>query len=191
MVRPSHSLIMLAACFAAFGTTGCAVSNLQSVLTASTASASGSSGMTVHSEGPVEIYSRIARGALGCWFRNDGAFKKSYIFNAEVASNTEAAEIVIHERDANAPSPRSLRAMRIAITPTGQGSQVAVENLKFPEPVGREMTDEIARWAEGQQSCKSPGGPTLTSADPAVANAGGGAAPSIAPPAGIVPVNKR
>ena len=89
---------------------GCSTVNLQSALVA------GGTGTTVHAEGPVETYSRIARGALGCWFRSDGNFKKSHIFHADVESNSTAAEIIIHERDPNAPSPRSLRAMRITIS---------------------------------------------------------------------------
>lgn len=175
------SLRALPAFMGAAAAAGCSTVNLQSALVA------GGTGTTVHAEGPVETYSRIARGALGCWFRSDGSFKKSHIFHADVESNATAAEIVIHERDPSAPSPRSLRAMRITITPSGQGSQVTVENLKFPEPVGREMMEEIARWADDQPSCKSPGGPSVAAASPAATVTTAAPVATPTPPAGATP----
>jgi hypothetical protein len=160
--------------------TGCSTTNLQSVL--ASAGSPPVTGRTVHATGPVETYSRIARGALGCWFRSDGNFKKAYMFHADVEADSKPAEITIHERDPNAPSPRSLRALKITISPSDQGSQVVVENLRFPASVGREMMQEIARWADDQPSCISPGGPSLVIASPA-------ATASPAAPAPVQPIS--
>ena len=34
---------------------------------------------------PTEIYARLARGAMACWFGNDGPLKSNYIFHGEAA----------------------------------------------------------------------------------------------------------
>jgi hypothetical protein len=131
---------------------GCGTTSLQATLGVAV-------GATVHSEGTIEIYSRIARGALSCWFGPNSRLKKTHIFNADAAppSAGGAAEIVIHERDGGAPSPRSLRSYRILITASGEGSHVAIENLKFPEPMATELKTDVVRWAGGTHECGSIG----------------------------------
>ena len=48
--------------------------------------------------GVVEVYTRIARGAMGCWFAPAGPLKKTHVFYADVepAAAGRGAEIVIH-----------------------------------------------------------------------------------------------
>jgi hypothetical protein len=110
-----------------------------------------------YSETPVEIYSRIASGAMSCWFASSGPLKRTHIFHADVAppSDNAGAEIVIHERDNAAASPRSLRAFRIEITRAPEGTFVKGENLKLPEPLATSMQEDIKRWASGGSGCSS------------------------------------
>ncbi len=139
----------LAAAALGFALSGCGGSPLPATLGVAV-------GSTVHPEPPVEIYSRIARGALSCWFGANGNLKKTHIFNADVPPGG-AAEIVIHERDGVAPSPRSLRSYRITISPSGEGSHVAIENLKFPEPMATDLKADVVRWAGGRSDCSVVG----------------------------------
>lgn len=108
-------------------------------------------------EPPAEIYSRIARGAMACWFAASGPLKRSHVFHADVAppSDNAGAEIVIHERDTAAPSPRSLRSYRILITRAPEGTFVAAENLKLPETLAASMKEDVTRWAGGTSGCSS------------------------------------
>lgn len=108
---------------------------------------------------PVETYSRIARGALQCWFGAQGSLKKSHIFNADVApeSSGGGAEIVVHERDNAADNPRSFRAYKVAIVASAGGSTVGLENLRMPIPVARDMDADVLRWARGETSCSVVG----------------------------------
>jgi hypothetical protein len=136
---------------------GCAGAKLPSLQTASLPSLPES---PVYKESPIEVYSRIARGALGCWFGPSGPLKATHVFNADVAppSDNAGAEIVIHERDPGAPSPRSLRSFRIAITPLSSGGTlVASENLKLPAKQAADMEEDIRRWARGGTGCRPAG----------------------------------
>ena len=114
---------------------------------------------SVHSDKPVELYSKIARGALGCWFGSQGSLKKTHVFHADVAPETSGGnvEIVLHERDDAAASPRSLRTYRVTVTHSGEGSRMLVENLKMPEPVAKDMRTDLARWATGNYACSVVG----------------------------------
>ena len=144
---------------------------------------------TAYSQPPPEIYARIARGALGCWFAPSGPLKRTHIFHADVAppSDNAGAEIVIHERDnTTGQSPRAIRAYRIVITRAPEGTFVASENLKLPAALSTRMDDDIHRWAKGQAGCDVPG----TEAWPALETKGD-AMPTSALPAVIVSPKAR
>lgn len=108
---------------------------------------------------PTEIYARIARGAMACWFGPEGPLKAGYIFHGEAAppSRGGKALIIIHERDPNSDNPKGLRAYRIHIVPSGDTSEVSVENLKLPEPLAQTMESDAHRWAEGAVGCADKG----------------------------------
>ncbi len=116
-------------------------------------------GATAHAEPPVEIYSRIAKGALNCWFGPQGSLKRTHIFHADVSPPSAGgdAEIVIHERDTAAQSPRSIRFYRISIMRAGEGSTVRIENLRFPEVVAKDLVADVVRWAGGSSECSVMG----------------------------------
>jgi hypothetical protein len=106
---------------------------------------------------PLDLYTRIARGAKVCWFGGDGPLKASHIFNAsaEPEAKGATAEIVIHERDPRAPDPRGNRAFVVSITPEADRGKVDIENVRFPPDVGMRMEREVRRWARDDLTCGS------------------------------------
>lgn len=105
---------------------------------------------------PTEVYTRVARGALTCWLGASGPLKGTHIFHAdaEPAHKGGRSEIILHERDPTAPSPRGLKAFRVVIAPDGERTTIEVENLKLPKPVGEEMTRDVRRWGAGEIGCE-------------------------------------
>lgn len=104
---------------------------------------------------PTEVYTRVARGALTCWFGASGPLKGPYIYHAdaEPPSKGGRADIVIRNRDANAADPRSLRAFRVGISPDSDGTRVDVENATIPEPLATRLGADARRWAAGEEGC--------------------------------------
>jgi hypothetical protein len=104
---------------------------------------------------PTDVYARIARGAMACWFGAKGPLKPNHIYHAEAqpASQGGSAEIVVHERDRNSENPRGLRAFRIVITPDGDNSFLVVENYKLVAPLAESMEKDVRRWAAGGIGC--------------------------------------
>lgn len=105
---------------------------------------------------PTEVYERIGRGAMSCWFGVDGPLKGRYIYDAtaEPPHKGGRAEINIRERDDSAESPRSVKAFRIRIEASGtEETVVLAENLKLPEPTGARMKERVAAWSTGEQGC--------------------------------------
>jgi hypothetical protein len=102
-----------------------------------------------------EVYSRIARGALTCWFAPKGPLKKTHIFYADLdpASRAAGAEILIHERDLTQPSPWGKRAFRIALTTVDGEVQVVVENLAMDEQLAGRMKEDALQWRDGKPGC--------------------------------------
>jgi hypothetical protein len=112
------------------------------------------------SEAPIvgsstEVYERVARGVLGCWFGASGPLKKDYIYHAEADPPGKGgkAEIVIHERDRTSDNPKGLRAYRIAITPEDDATTLVFENFKFPDATAKSMEEDTRRWGSGQFGC--------------------------------------
>ncbi len=102
-----------------------------------------------------EIYSRIARGAVQCWFGATGPFKKDFIYHADADAPSRGgkAEIVLHVREPVQPNPRGAKAYRIKIEPAGEASVVETENLRLPEPTARALNGDVGRWSKGEQGC--------------------------------------
>ena len=103
-----------------------------------------------------EIYSRIALGAMTCWFGASGPLKKDYIYHADADAPSRGgkAAIVIHERDPTQPNPRGAKAYRIDIDPTGDASaNVRVDNLKMADAFSTAMAGDVSRWTKGDQGC--------------------------------------
>lgn len=105
---------------------------------------------------PTEVYTRIARGVLTCWFGAAGPLKAQYIYHAEAepASRGGSSEIKIMTRDHAADDPRALRAYRIAIAPSEGGStRVETENVRLPEPLATRLKADVGRWSADEPGC--------------------------------------
>jgi hypothetical protein len=104
---------------------------------------------------PTEVYSRVARGAMSCWFGSRGPLKDGYIYHAqaEPASRGGKSEIVIHERDRQSENQKGLRAFRVVITPNNETASVDVETLKLPDRLANSMENDVRRWAAGAIGC--------------------------------------
>jgi hypothetical protein len=122
-----------------------------------------------------DIYSRLASGAMKCWFAVGGPLKKDYVYHATAApaSRGGKAEIIIHERDTTHPNPRGLKSYIVNIEPTGENSAtVRAENLKMTDAFAGAMTNDVARWTKGEDGCsQAPGLAGWTPSLPATASA--------------------
>ena len=102
---------------------------------------------------PTEVYTRVARGVLTCWFGAAGPLKSTHIYHAEAdpASKGGKSEIEIFRKDPTAPDPRSLRAYRILIQPSGSSStKVEVENLTIDEPLASRLGSDVSSMVQGR-----------------------------------------
>lgn len=108
---------------------------------------------------PTEVYARVARGAMSCWFGSAGPLKPNHIYHAqaEPASQGGKSEIVIHERDRTSENPKGLRVFRVSIEPKDETASVAIENLKLPETLAKSMDGDVRRWAAGAIGCTKGG----------------------------------
>lgn len=103
-----------------------------------------------------DIYSRVASGAMKCWFAVGGPLKTDYVYHATAApaSRGGKAQIVIHRRDPTQPNPRGAKAYLVDIDPTGEASAtVKTENLKMTDAFATAMTSDITRWTKGEEGC--------------------------------------
>lgn len=107
---------------------------------------------------PTEVYTRVARGALTCWFGASGPLKAGYIYHAEAepASKGGASEIKIMKRDATADDPRALRAYRVVFAPSDNKTRVEIENVRIPEPLATRLKLDVNRWSAEEGGCEGP-----------------------------------
>lgn len=111
------------------------------------------------SDPPVDVYAKVARGALKCWFGPEGSLKATHVFHAKVdpPSAGGAAEIGVHTREAGS-TIGVLRAYAIAINPvSGGGSTIEVQNVRLPEKDAALMKADVARWVRGEEGCSAVG----------------------------------
>lgn len=104
---------------------------------------------------PTELYTRIARGALTCWFGASGPLKGQYLYHAQADPPSQGgkSEIVIHMRDQAAKDPRSIRAYRVGIKPGELKPVLEIENFKIAEPLATRLTEDVRRWAGDDEGC--------------------------------------
>lgn len=132
---------------------------------------------------PTEVYTRVARGVLNCWFGASGPLKGNYIYHADAESPARGgkAEIAVHERDREAKDPRGGRALKIFIVPEGDGTRLTYENHKLPPNLADAMRKDVDRWAADRMGCE-PASPnsawTAVTLAPATAKPQPAAAPS-------------
>lgn len=117
---------------------------------------------------PTELYTRIARGALTCWFGASGPLKGAYMYHADAdpPSKGGRSEITIRMKDTTASDPRSLRAYRVLIAPGETGSVLDIENAKLPEPLAASLSSDVRRWAGDEEGCSAVPAAAAWTADP-------------------------
>lgn len=104
---------------------------------------------------PTEIYTRIARGAVTCWFGAHGALKDTHVYSAiaKPPSKGGQARILIHKKDPTLKDKRGARAFAIDIIPDGKTAKLEMQNALMGEPQGSEMAKDVRRWAGGLEGC--------------------------------------
>jgi hypothetical protein len=104
---------------------------------------------------PTEVYERIARGVLACWFGAAGPLKADYVYHAEADPPGKGgkAEIVIHERNRASDNPKGERGYRIGIAPDNETTTLTFENLKMAEGKAAAMEADARRWGAGGFGC--------------------------------------
>lgn len=105
---------------------------------------------------PTEVYTRVARGAVNCWFGASGPLKGRYIYHASAESPARGgrAEISVHERDETSKDPRGGRALKIFIASEGEATKVSYENNRIPADLSDAMRRDVDRWAADKMGCQ-------------------------------------
>lgn len=103
-----------------------------------------------------DIYTRVARGALACWFGANGALKNGYFYHseAEPPSRGGASRIVVRVKEGMGPSVKGVRAFSVAIRPNGESAEIEVVNHKLSETLGAELKGDVDRWTAGEVGCR-------------------------------------
>jgi hypothetical protein len=106
---------------------------------------------------PTEIYSLVARAALGCWFAANGPLKATHVFYADAAppSRGGRAEIVLHERNASLSDQRGARAFRVGFASDASGVRVDVAAIKITSTLAELMVRDVEVWAKGGAGCQA------------------------------------
>lgn len=104
---------------------------------------------------PTEIYTRVARGILKCWFGSNGPLKTNYKFyaDAEPPSKGGGSQISIHTKDELTKDPRSIRAWRVGVVPGPDGTTLQIENIKLQAVVAEELEKDVRRWGAAEDGC--------------------------------------
>lgn len=101
---------------------------------------------------PTEVYTRVARGALLCWFGGNGPLKGTYVYFADAAPPSKGgrAEISIHAREDQA-SPRGNRVYHISIAPESDRAVMTIENIRLPDALAQQLQEDAQRWAASEE----------------------------------------
>lgn len=104
---------------------------------------------------PTQIYTRIARGAVTCWFGAHGTLKTTHVYSAvaKPPSKGGQARILIHKKDDSLRDKRGMRAFAIDIIPEGETAKLEIQNAEMGEPRGTNMAKDAHRWAAGIEGC--------------------------------------
>jgi hypothetical protein len=102
-----------------------------------------------------EVYTRIAHGAVTCWFGADGPLKGQYVYHANAAPPSKGgqARIVVHARDDARRDRRGKRAFVVDIVPEGETANVTAYNATMAEPLALRMRNDVGRWAANDRGC--------------------------------------
>lgn len=161
---------LLASILLSAALTGCAGNGAvdTSVLTAGTtgalaalpdAAASIAKGMQQPVGSPTDIYTRIARGMLTCWLGGYGRLRSRYMFQAEAQPEHMGgvSTVSIHERVPNSPNQPGRITFQVTIQPFGETATVSAENRHMPPTIADNLSQDVYRWAAGEEGCLEAG----------------------------------
>lgn len=150
--------------------TGCAAGGVvdTSVLTAGTtgalsaipeAAASIAKGFQQPKGSPTEIYTRIARGLLTCWMAGQGGLRAQYLFQAEAQPEHLGgiSKILLHERIPESPNQPGRIVFQVLIEPVGTTATVSAQNKHLQPELGDNISQDVHRWAAGEETCTEAG----------------------------------
>lgn len=118
---------------------------------------------------PLEVYARIVRHSRGCWFGLDGAIEASHVLHADAAPPEKGGRVLItiHERVVGANTIWGARAFEITLTPSGDGTDIATENVKLAGERAAAMSSDLEAWMHDKAGCRlSASMPVLANASP-------------------------
>lgn len=103
---------------------------------------------------PIAAYTYLAQRIRACWLAPSAPRIPNHGFHAEVApGDTREAKIVLYEK---APEgARGTSAFKIAITAESGGAQISSQNARLDAAVEAAFKADIARWAKGDDRCKT------------------------------------
>lgn len=104
---------------------------------------------------PVATYSMLAQRIHACWFTPGKPQLTNHGFHAEVAPNGSGdAKIIIYEKGPD--NKRGIQVFRITISGSGSSSSVvSSENRRLDAKLDAAFKADLARWAKGDDRCKS------------------------------------
>ena len=111
---------------------------------------------STHTEGTIEIYSRVARGAKACWFGTGKPLEASHVFEGKLEPESEggAAEVAVHIRTPDQPSPRGGKVFIVSITKEGDSTSLVTESRRLPDALANSLRAVVAKWARtGSVEC--------------------------------------
>ncbi len=107
---------------------------------------------------PTEVYTRVARGVLSCWFGSHGPLKTTHRFHAQAEPRSKGgnSRITLYEIPKDRTRKLGDRAFSISITRDGTRAHVETENSRLSKRQANQFTKDVERWAAAQTGCLTP-----------------------------------
>ncbi|MEZ5844060.1 MAG: hypothetical protein R3D27_10080 [Hyphomicrobiaceae bacterium] len=117
---------------------------------------------------PLEVYSRIVRHSRGCWLGLDGVIETSHVLHADAAPTEKGGRVVvtIHERVVGGKSIWGARAFEIVLTPAGDATDIAMQNIKLADDRAAAMSRDVESWMHDRPGCRLKEQSPLVTAGP-------------------------
>ncbi len=104
---------------------------------------------------PTTVYTRVARGALSCWFGAHGPLKHTHRFHAQAEPPSKGghSRITIYKNPKDKSRALGDRAFAIQIVPDGTSAKLLIENTSLSKVQVRKYSADAARWAANEEGC--------------------------------------
>ncbi len=103
---------------------------------------------------PVDAYSLLAQRIKYCWLNPTTPRLPNHGFYSDLAAgDVKEAKMIVYEKDPD--GRRGTSVFKIDITADSSGSLVAAQNVKLDKRLEANFKADLARWAKGDERCKS------------------------------------